>query len=233
MCDSNSIIQLINCTKTYKQGSESLQILKSVNCTISKGEYISIIGPSGSGKSTFLNIVGSLNRPTSGDVLIQSQSILEYSDEALSDIRAKKIGFIFQQFHLIPHLNILDNVLLPFQYTKPLVTNARKLANDALSIVGLKNKALASPKVLSGGEMQRVAIARAIVTKPLILLADEPTGSLDHDNAELIMDILHKLNNQGTALVVVTHNLEIARRATRQIVCSNGELEERVSTFAT
>lgn len=219
----NEIIKLTNLTKIY-EGAKPFTALKNINLTISGGEFVAIMGPSGSGKSTLLHILGCLDYPGSGEYLLSGQKITrQTSGKTLAKIRNERIGFIFQSFNLLPRTAAVENVKLPLLYSsKP--TQAEKLAQEALNKVGLGKKLLNKPSELSGGEQQRVAIARAIVTKPQIILADEPTGNLDSKSGLQIIEILKKLNLEGTTVILVTHDGEIAKNAMRTIELKDGKI---------
>lgn len=206
------IIELKNITKIYQRGAEKVYALKNINLEIKKGDFIVVVGPSGSGKSTLLHLIGCVDRPTAGTIKINNLEVLKLKEEELSQIRNEKIGFVFQQFFLIPTLTALENVVLPTLFNRKnnrseVIENAKGLFN----LVGLNNRFYHYPSQLSGGEMQKVAIARALINEPEILLADEPTGNLDSDNAKIIIDIFKKLNEDGLTVIVITHNTELAR----------------------
>ena len=211
------MIILKNIEKVYRTDTIETLALNNINLTVERGEFLSIMGPSGCGKSTLLNIVGLLDEPTKGHIEIDSQSITSYADKKLAAFRNQKIGFIFQSYHLINDLTVLDNVSLPLLYRPSVSSSEReRLAAEALSKVGLSNRMKHYPTQLSGGQRQRVAIARAIVGKPSIILADEPTGNLDSAMGNEIMEILENLNkNAGTTIVMVTHDENMAKRTHR------------------
>lgn len=218
-----------NVWKIYKLGRVEFPALRGLSLKIRKGEMISVMGPSGSGKSTFLHIAGTLDRPTSGKVIINGQDTTEMSDAELTRIRNNTIGFVFQTFNLIPRLTAMENVELPLIVRGMRKDDRRKLAIQALSLVGLEEKIMNKPTELSGGEQQRVAIARAIVGRPEILLADEPTGNLDSRNSRLVVDILKNINEElGTTIVIVTHNPEVANSCQRVIKIRDGVVESEV-----
>ncbi len=213
------LIQLKEITKVYRTREIETTALDNVNIGIEKGEFVSVMGPSGCGKSTLLNIVGLLDKPTSGSVTIDGELTSELSDRALAALRNRRLGFVFQSFHLIPTLNVADNVELPLIYRKGVsASERRRLVEEVLEKVGLSHRTRHMPAQLSGGQRQRVAIARAIVGSPEIILADEPTGNLDSRMGAEVMDILHRLNREdGKTIVMVTHNEEQARQTDRII----------------
>ena len=213
------LIQLKEITKVYRTREIETTALDNVNIGIEKGEFVSVMGPSGCGKSTLLNIVGLLDKPTSGSVTIDGELTSELSDRALAALRNRRLGFVFQSFHLIPTLNVADNVELPLIYRKGVsASERRRLVEEVLEKVGLSHRTRHMPAQLSGGQSQRVAIARAIVGSPEIILADEPTGNVDSRMGAEVMDILHRLNREdGKTIVMVTHNEEQARQTDRII----------------
>ena len=212
------MIDLRNIQKTYQTDTIETLALNNVNLTVEKGEFVSIMGPSGCGKSTLLNIMGLLDEPSSGEIKIDNVSPTKYSDKQLANLRNEKLGFIFQSFHLINDLSVIDNVELPLLYRKSSAKERKQLAEEALVKVGLSNRMKHFPNQLSGGQRQRVAIARAIVGKPEIILADEPTGNLDSVMGNEIMDILMNLNKEDdTTVVMVTHDEYMAQKTHRII----------------
>lgn len=218
----NKIIELDNVIKLYQRGTEKVHAVDNVSLSIEEGEFLSIVGSSGSGKTTLLNLIGCVDKPTSGSVKLQGKETGNLTDKELTQIRSAAVGFIFQQFFLLPTLTALENVELPAVFhRKPGLDNKAK---ELLSSVGLKNRADHLPSQLSGGEMQRVAIARALINNPKILLADEPTGNLDSANAEIILGILKGLNRQGLTVIVVTHSVELAQMAERMIRVKDGKI---------
>jgi putative ABC transport system ATP-binding protein len=218
------VIRLEDVEKTYIMGKVKVHALRGVNLTIEKGEYVAIMGPSGSGKSTLMNQVGALDRPTKGRVFIEEHDISKMSDNELAKIRRENIGFIFQQFNLIPRLTAIENVELPMWYAgTPKIKRVRRAA-ELLKLVGLGDRMKHRPTELSGGQMQRVCIARALANNPDIVMADEPTGNLDSKSSEDIMDILEKLNKEGRTIVMVTHEDEYAARAKRTIIIRDGTI---------
>ncbi|NDW12420.1 ABC transporter ATP-binding protein [Bacteroides sp. 214] len=212
------MITLTSLSKIYRTSEIETMALDNVNLTVDKGEFVSIMGPSGCGKSTLLNIVGLLDAPTSGTVEINGTTVVGMKDKQLAAFRNKTLGFVFQSFHLINSLNVLDNVELPLLYRGTGARERRKLAQEMLERVGLSHRMRHFPTQLSGGQCQRVAIARAIVGNPEILLADEPTGNLDSKMGAEVMELLHKLNKEdGRTIVMVTHNEEQAKQTSRTI----------------
>ncbi|MBU5690038.1 MAG: ABC transporter ATP-binding protein [Candidatus Aenigmarchaeota archaeon] len=219
----NNVIKLENVEKIYNQGKENeLKVLKGINLEIKEGEYVSIVGPSGSGKSTLMHIMGCLDRPSSGKVLIDGQDVSRLNDDQLAKIRREKIGFIFQQFYLIPVLNAVENVKIPMNLNNYSKKDKEEKAKKLLEMVDLGHRLYNFPNQLSGGEMQRVAIARALANDPKIILADEPTGNLDTKRGQEIINILEKLNKQGRTIIIVTHDLNVAKRAKRKIMMRDG-----------
>ncbi|MGA3851543.1 ABC transporter ATP-binding protein [Bacillus sp. FSL K6-4563] len=220
------MIQLSNVTKSYEVAEESFDVLSEVDLVIEKGEYMSIMGPSGSGKSTLMNIIGCLDRPTTGQYHFQGGELSAAKDQDLAVIRNQFIGFVFQQFHLLPRLNARRNVELPMIYAGISQKERKERAEMALEKVGLADRMKHMPSELSGGQKQRVAIARAIVNKPQLILADEPTGALDSKTSFSIMEQFTKLNEEGTTIVLVTHEEEIAAYTNRTVVVRDGRLVE-------
>lgn len=220
------MISIKNLNKIYKTGSVEVHALKDVNIEINYGEFIAIMGHSGSGKSTLMNIMGCLDRPTSGKYLLDGIEIDKQSADELSLIRNKKIGFVFQAFNLIPRTNVLKNVELPMIYAKVNTKHRRERAMELLEKVSLQDRISHLPNELSGGQKQRVAIARALANNPPIILADEPTGNLDTNSSEEIMSIFRKLNDEGNSIIIVTHEIEVAKYADRIIVFRDGAIIE-------
>lgn len=218
------MIKLENISKSYRLGKEEVPILKGIDLTIKDGEFVAIMGPSGSGKSTLMNIIGCLDRPTSGAYFLNELEISTYSDDQLAKVRNEQIGFVFQQFQLLPRLKAVENVELPMVYTGISRKERRKRAEAALLKVGLGERINHLPNELSGGQKQRVAIARAIVNKPGLILADEPTGALDTKTSVSIMEEFAALNKDGTTVVVITHEPEVAEYASRTILVRDGNI---------
>ncbi|WP_228058875.1 ABC transporter ATP-binding protein [Nostoc sp. LEGE 06077] len=220
----SAIIRLEDIFKVYGSGETEVKALNNVNLTINEGEYCSIMGPSGSGKSTAMNIIGCLDRPTDGHYYLDNLDVAQMNDQALAHIRNKKLGFVFQQFHLLAQLTALENVMLPMAYANVNPTERRDRAIEALIRVGLEKRLNNKPNQLSGGQQQRVAIARAIVNRPVVLLADEPTGALDSRTTQEVLDIFTELNASGITVVMVTHEPEVARQTQRIVWFRDGEV---------
>ena len=218
------IITVDKINKTYKNGSLELQVLKNISFKVDKGEFLAIMGSSGSGKSTMMNILGCLDNQYEGRYILDGIDISKSTENELSEIRNKKIGFIFQSFNLLPRLTALENVELPLVYSSIPKEERHKRANELLEMVGLKERTHHRPNELSGGQRQRVAIARALVNNPSIILADEPTGNLDSKSEGEIIEILQKLNKMGKTIVIVTHEPSIGEIAERKIVFKDGEI---------
>ncbi|ABY94687.1 MULTISPECIES: ABC transporter ATP-binding protein [Thermoanaerobacter] len=220
------MIELSNVRKVYNLGKVQVNALKGVSLKINKGEYVAIVGPSGSGKSTLMNIIGLLDKPTSGSYKLNGTEISTLNDDQLAYLRNRQIGFVFQSFNLLSKLDALSNVELPMLYAKIPAKERRKRAIKALEIVGLSERIHHKPNELSGGQQQRVAIARAIVMNPSFLLADEPTGNLDTNSSIEIMRIFYQLNESGTTIVMVTHEQDIANHAKRILRLRDGNIIE-------
>ena len=218
------MIRLNKVSKTYRTDKVETLALKEVDLHVKKGEFVAMMGPSGCGKSTLLNLIGLLDRPGQGSIEVDGIPITRYRDKQVAGLRNSTFGFIFQSFHLIPDLRVIDNVELPLLYRKMATAERRRLAREALEKVGLGARMDHYPNQLSGGQQQRVAIARAIVGQPQVLLADEPTGNLDSKMGEEVMDILLKLNEEGTTVVMVTHDEREARRTSRIVRVFDGQL---------
>ena len=220
-----TILKLTDICKDYQQGKEPVRVLKYINLTVEKGDYIAIMGPSGSGKTTLMNLIGCLDVPTSGSYELDGRDLKDLNDDALAEIRNKHIGFVFQNFHLLPKMDALDNVALPLLYAGVPLKERRERAAEALKAVGLEERLHFTPNQLSGGQCQRVAIARAMVGNPDILLADEPTGALDTKSGQQIMDIFQALSQQGMTILMITHERAIAQCADRIYHILDGELQ--------
>ncbi|MDR2454399.1 MAG: ABC transporter ATP-binding protein [Bifidobacteriaceae bacterium] len=217
----SDLLELRGVTKSYGD----LHALRDVDLTVAAGEWLSIVGPSGSGKTTLMNIVGAMDKPTSGTVLLDGVELSELRPKELAAVRRNTVGLIFQKFHLIPHLNAVENVMVA-QYYHSMPDEAEALA--ALAKVGLGARATHLPSQLSGGEQQRVCIARALINYPKLILADEPTGNLDAANEQIVLDIFHSLHADGSTLVVVTHDPEVARQGQREIALDHGQVVREV-----
>ena len=218
------ILKLTDICKDYQQGKEPVRVLRNINMTVHKGDYLAIMGPSGSGKTTLMNLIGCLDVPTSGNLELNGQDLKDLSDDALADIRNRHIGFVFQSFHLLPKMDALENVALPLLYAGVPLKERRARAEEALKAVGLEERIHFMPNQLSGGQCQRVAIARAMVTKPALLLADEPTGALDTKAGNQIMDIFRDLSREGMTIIMITHEQSIADCADKIYYILDGEL---------
>ncbi len=219
-----TVIRLEHIDKRYGSGDLEVLALHDVSLTVSAGEYCAIMGPSGSGKSTAMNIIGCLDRPSSGEYYLDGEAVAQLDDDDLAHIRNRKIGFVFQQFHLLSQLSALENVMLPMAYAGIPRAERQELSAEALIRVGLGNRLQNRPNQLSGGQQQRVAIARAIVNRPALLLADEPTGALDTRTSQEVMDIFQELNDGGMTLVMVTHAPEVARLCQRIVWFRDGQV---------
>ena len=219
-----AILQLTDICKDYQQGKEPVRVLKNINLTVEKGDYLAIMGPSGSGKTTLMNIIGCLDVPTSGSYTLEGRDLKDLSDDELAEVRNKHIGFVFQSFHLLPKMDALDNVALPLLYAGVPLKERRARAAEALRAVGLEERIHFLPNQLSGGQCQRVAIARAIVGNPDLLLADEPTGALDTKAGNQIMEIFRGLSQKGMTIIMITHEPSIAACADKTYRILDGEL---------
>ncbi len=220
----SAIIRLENIFKIYGSGETEVRALNDVGLVINEGEYCSIMGPSGSGKSTAMNIIGCLDRPTGGHYYLDNVDVAQMNDADLAHIRNRKLGFVFQQFHLLPQLSALENVMLPMVYADVNPNERRDRATEALIRVGLEKRLNNKPTQLSGGQQQRVAIARAIVNRPVVLLADEPTGALDSRTTQEVLNIFTELNDSGITVVMVTHEPEVARQTKRIVWFKDGQV---------
>ncbi len=219
------MIQLQQVHRIFEVGDQEVHALNDVSLEIERGEYIALMGPSGSGKSTLLNIVGLLDRPTSGEYALDGENVTALSDQAQAEVRRDKIGFVFQFFHLVPRLSAAENIALPMVLAGVPVVDRKARVSGILDAVGLTDRAHHRPDQLSGGQRQRVAIARATVMEPAVILADEPTGNLDSASGRDVLDILERLNDNNITLIVVTHDLEIANRARRRLHMIDGRID--------
>lgn len=222
---SAPLVELRDVTRSFP-GPPEVQALKGINLALEQGAYVSIVGPSGSGKSTMLNILGLLDRPSVGEYRLGGALTGDLSEDERAAVRARVIGFVFQSFHLMPRRSVLDNVLMPMLYSGVPRAEREDRARESLARVGLSHRVDFLPAHLSGGERQRVAVARAVVSGPRLLLADEPTGNLDHVTSGEVMSLFEELHEDGLTLVVITHDTDVAQRATRRIRISDGRLEE-------
>ncbi len=224
------MIDLKNIKKSYFVGERELTILKGIDLKISKGEFVVLMGVSGSGKTTLMNIVGLLDKQTEGDYLFENTEVSVLNDENLADMRNRYIGFVFQQFFLLPYLDAIENVLIPIVYSKKGIKHPREKARALLTKFGLEHRIHNKPSQLSGGEQQRVAIARALVNDPELILADEPTGALDSKTSGEIMDLFQMLNNEGKTIIVVTHDPKLAAFGKRLVRIEDGAISEDITT---
>ena len=224
---ANTVVRLDNVVKTYSMGENEVHALRGISFTIEQGEFLSIMGPSGSGKSTCMNMIGCLDRPTSGIVEINGKETAKMSEKELAVLRNKTVGFVFQQYHLIPAMNVLENVMLPLKYQKVDKAERVERAIKALEAVGLGERIKHRPHELSGGQKQRVAIARAMITQPKILLADEPTGALDSATGKQVMEMFARINKEdGTTIIIVTHDPGIGSSTRRCIRILDGRIQD-------
>ena len=221
----NSIIHLENIQKSYFMGKQELKVLKGISLDVFKNEYVALMGPSGSGKSTLMNIIGCLDTPTGGKYILNEKDVSKMEDNALAEVRNTEIGFVFQQFNLLPRLTALENVALPLVYAGMSHKLRNEKALHVLDMVGLSDRSHHKPNELSGGQSQRVAIARALVNNPSIILADEPTGNLDSVTSHEIMDIFEEIHSNGNTVILVTHEEDIANHARRIIRLLDGNIE--------
>ena len=219
------ILELKHIYKNYMRGKTEVPVLRDINLSVEKGEYVSIMGPSGSGKTTLMNLIGCLDVPTSGTYELDGKDLKDYTDDGLAEVRNKYIGFVFQHFYLMPKMDALDNVALPLLYADVPLKERQARAEEALKAVGLGERIHFLPSQLSGGQCQRVAIARAMVTKPALLLADEPTGALDTKAGNQIMEIFRRLSDEGMTIIMITHEPGIAECADRTLHILDGELK--------
>lgn len=223
---SEPVIRMEKIVKTYYEGKPNeLEILHGIDLTVNQGEFVSIVGESGSGKSTLMNIIGVLDRQTAGNYYLEGQDVNSMTDEVRSAIRNRRIGFVFQNFNLLPRANALKNVMVPLMYGDARVKNQKERAMEMLAMVGMDERAMHRPNELSGGQKQRVAIARAMINDPAIILADEPTGALDSKTGHMVMDLFHKLHEeQGKTIVLITHSQELAAETQRIVTLLDGEI---------
>lgn len=223
---SEPVIRMEKIVKTYYQGKPNeLEILHGIDLVVNQGEFVSIVGESGSGKSTLMNIIGVLDRQTSGNYYLEGQDVNSMTDEVRSAVRNQRIGFVFQNFNLLPRANALKNVMVPLMYGETRVKEQRERAMKMLAMVGMEERATHRPNELSGGQKQRVAIARAMINDPAIILADEPTGALDSKTGHMVMDLFHKLHEeQGKTIVLITHSQELAAQTQRIVTLLDGEI---------
>lgn len=225
---SEPVIRMEKIVKTYYVGKPNeLEILHGIDLTVNQGEFVSIVGESGSGKSTLMNIIGVLDRQTSGSYYLEGQDVNGMTDEVRSAVRNRRIGFVFQNFNLLPRANALKNVMVPLIYGEEKTKNAKERAMEMLAMVGMDGRADHRPNELSGGQKQRVAIARAIVNHPKILLADEPTGALDSHSGEQVMELFQSLNDEGVSILMITHDAEIASMAQRTVEIRDGMMKSK------
>ncbi|MDM7985512.1 MAG: ABC transporter ATP-binding protein [Maricaulis sp.] len=222
----SALIDCRNLTKTYEMGDTTINALAGVSITINQGEYVAVMGASGSGKSTFMNLLGALDTPTSGELQVAGNRLSQLNADALADFRSGSIGFVFQQFNLLPRTPAVENVALPLVYAGVPAAERNRRALARLEQVGLAERSHHHPKQLSGGQQQRVAIARALVNDPAIILADEPTGALDSRTSEEVMAIFDQLNREGITIILVTHEQDVADHAKRQLVFRDGLVVE-------
>ena len=222
---SSPVISVTRLKRSFKSGSEDIAVLKDISLTVNQGEFVSIVGESGSGKSTLMNIIGVLDRQTSGSYYLEGQDVNGMTDEVRSAVRNRRIGFVFQNFNLLPRANALKNVMVPLIYGEEKTKNAKERAMEMLAMVGMDGRADHRPNELSGGQKQRVAIARAMINDPAIILADEPTGALDSKTGHMVMDLFHRLHEeQGKTIVLITHSQELATETQRIVTLLDGEI---------
>lgn len=225
---ANHVIEMKDVWKIYSMGESEVQALRGISFAVEEGEFVSIMGPSGSGKSTCMNMIGCLDRPTSGDVIINGRLIAEMTETELAKLRNETVGFVFQQYHLLSSMTVLENVMLPLRYQGIPHGERKRLAEEALARVGLSERLHHRPHELSGGQKQRVAIARATVTKPRIILADEPTGALDSETGKSVLNLFYEINKtEGTTIVIVTHDVNIGESTPRCIKIFDGKIKSQ------
>ena len=225
---ANNVIEMKDVWKIYSMGESEVQALRGISFSVEEGEFVSIMGPSGSGKSTCMNMIGCLDRPTSGDVIINGRLIAEMTETELAKLRNETVGFVFQQYHLLSSMTVLENVMLPLRYKGIPHGERKRLAEEALARVGLSERLHHRPHELSGGQKQRVAIARATVTKPRIILADEPTGALDSETGKSVLNLFYEINKtEGTTIVIVTHDVNIGESTPRCIKIFDGKIKSQ------
>lgn len=227
------LIVVKDVSKVYRMGEVEVHALRGVSLKVAAGEFLAVMGPSGAGKSTFMNILGCLDKPTSGKYILDGQEVSSLNSNELAEIRNKKLGFVFQNFNLLPRSTALENVELPLLYSGVSYKTRREKAMSVLRSMGLKGREYYNPSRLSGGEQQRVAIARAIINEPTLILADEPTGNLDSMNAAEVMKIFQELNKRGITIILITHESDIAQYAKRKIVFRDGKVTEDIEAFLT
>jgi putative ABC transport system ATP-binding protein len=226
--DPAAAVTAVDIHRDYSLGNTMVQALRGVSLEIVRGEYVSIMGPSGSGKSTLMHLMGCLDTPSSGRIFIEGQDVSEMDEEQLAAVRNRKIGFVFQQFNLLSRINILENVVTPLMYARISGKESRSRATEALERVGLADRLKHRPSELSGGQRQRVAIARALVTRPSIILADEPTGALDTHTGKTILELFRRINEDGKTVIVVTHDPEVGAACRRTIHLRDGIVKEQI-----
>jgi len=218
------MIRMKKINKSYQMGSERLHVLKDIDLTVKRGEYIAILGPSGSGKSTLMNLIGCMDTADSGEYFLGGQPVHTMQDKDLTRIRNREIGFVFQKYHLIPRYNVVQNIIMPLLVRGETHQSAVKMCGETIAALGLSDRLRHKPSELSGGQQQRVAIARAMVGKPSVLLADEPTGALDSHTGGELMELFARINNMGNTVIVITHDLNVASHAKRVVKIIDGEL---------
>ena len=219
------MIKFQDVTKDYQTGKVSFRALNGVNLNISKGDYVGLVGPSGSGKSTLMNLIGCLDVPTSGKYYLEGNDVATFNNNRLADLRNTKIGFVFQAFNLLPYATAFENIEIPLIFSKTKGAARKKRINELLELVGLTDKSNNKPTEMSGGEMQRVAIARALANEPDLILADEPTGNLDSKSGEAIVNIFDMLSKDGKTIMIITHDVNIAKHTNRIIYIKDGQIE--------